>query len=92
MVEQIPTKEFLFVPVDANARTGRRMERYGDGRRCLELTDVMSSTVTANACWHSLETIGSLSRTRFLALARVEYPIRSTASAAATTKNGLTTS
>ena len=32
MVEQIPTKECLFVLVDANARTGKRMEGCGDGR------------------------------------------------------------
>lgn len=32
MVEQIPTKECLFVLVDANARTGKRMEECGDGR------------------------------------------------------------
>ena len=31
MVEQIPTKECLFVLVDANARTGKRMEGCGDG-------------------------------------------------------------
>ena len=32
MAEQIPTKECLFVLVDANARTGKRMEGCGDGR------------------------------------------------------------
>ena len=32
MVEQIPTKECLFVLVDANARTGKRMDGCGDGR------------------------------------------------------------
>ena len=29
-VDQIPTKECLFVLMDANARTGQRMERCGD--------------------------------------------------------------
>ena len=32
MVEQIPSKECLFVLVDANARTGKRMDGCGDGR------------------------------------------------------------
>ena len=32
MVEQIPTKECLFVLTDANARTGKRMEGCDDGR------------------------------------------------------------
>ena len=30
LVEQIPTKECLFVLMDANARTGQRMEGCGD--------------------------------------------------------------
>ena len=32
MDEHIPTKECLFVLVDANARTGKRMSGCGDGR------------------------------------------------------------
>ena len=32
MVEHIPTKECLFVLVDANVRTGNRMDGYRDGR------------------------------------------------------------
>ena len=32
MVEQISTKECLFVLVDTNARTGKRMDGCGDGR------------------------------------------------------------
>ena len=32
MIEQIPTKECLFVLVDANARTGTRIDGCGDGR------------------------------------------------------------
>ena len=32
MVEQIPTKECLFVLVGANARTGKRMDGCGEGR------------------------------------------------------------
>ena len=32
MDEQIPTQECLFALVDANARTGNRMEGCGDGR------------------------------------------------------------
>ena len=32
MVEQITTKECLFVLVDANVRTGKRMDGCGDGR------------------------------------------------------------
>ena len=31
-VEHIPTKELLFVLIDANARTGKRMEGCDDGR------------------------------------------------------------
>ena len=32
LVKQIPTKEFLFVLMDANAWTGKRMETCDDGR------------------------------------------------------------
>ena len=32
MVEQIPTKECLFVLIDAHARAGTRMERCDDGK------------------------------------------------------------
>ena len=32
MVQEIPTKERMFVLVDANARTGKRMDECGDGR------------------------------------------------------------
>ena len=32
LVKQIPTKELLFVLIDANARTGKRMEGCDDGR------------------------------------------------------------
>ena len=40
-VEQISTKEYLFVLVNANARTRRRMEGCGYGR-ALGAYDVMS--------------------------------------------------
>ena len=32
LVKQIPTKALLFVLIDANAPTGKRMEGYDDGR------------------------------------------------------------
>ena len=41
LVQQIPTKEFLFVLIDASARTGKRMEGCDDGR-ILEHMDAMS--------------------------------------------------
>ena len=47
MFERIPTKECLFVPVDANVRTGWTGVVTV---RCMERSDVMSVTITANAC------------------------------------------
>ena len=41
LVQQIPTKEFLFVLIDASARTGKRMEGCDDGR-ILQHMDAMS--------------------------------------------------
>ena len=46
LVKQIPTKELLFVLIDANARTGKRMEGCDDGR--------VLGAVTKCACLLSL--------------------------------------
>ena len=90
MDEHIPTKECLFVLVDANARTGKRMSGCGDGR-VLGAYGRDDLNNIGNRLLTFAKITSSLSRTCFVAHGRVEYHIRSTASAAATTKNGLTT-
>ena len=48
-MEKIPTKECLFVLMDANARTGQRMEGCGDDKlECLERMDVVFVTIMAD--------------------------------------------
>ena len=90
LVEQIPTKECIFVLVDKNARTGR-MEGCGDGRVLGaygrdELNDNGKRLLT-------FASDNNLARTNtFLAHLRVEYLIRLTGSAALMTGNRLTTS
>ena len=87
LVKQIPTKELLFVLIDANARTGKRMEGCDDGS-VLGAYGRDELTITASDCCHWLQITSSLSRSRSLAHVRVGYHIRSTASTAVMTENG----
>ena len=91
MVEQIPTKECLSVLVDANVRTGKRMDGCGDGRVLGAYGRDELNNNGKRQLTFAKDNKLALTKT-FLAHGRVEYLIRSTASAAEMTKNRLNTS
>ena len=91
MVEHIPTKEGLFVVIDANAWTRKRMEVYDDGK-VLGAHGRDELNKNGEHLLIFAKTPSSLSRTRFETQGSVEYLVRSMALAAATTKHRLTNS
>ena len=86
LVQQIPSKELLFVLMDANERTGKRMEGCDDGR---VLGAYGRDELNNNGKrLLSLASGNKFSRTRSSAHLRVGYLIRSTVSTAVMTENG----
>ena len=78
----------LFVLIDANARTGKRMGGCDDdGALGAYGRDELNNNGKSDCC-HWLQITNSFSRTRSLAHVRVGYLIRSTVSTAVVTANG----
>ena len=91
-VEQIPTKERWFVPMDANARTGHRMDGCGDdGSRVRGAYGRDVRNDNGNDFCRSPPKENYFSPpTRFSAHARVEYRLHTTAPALMTVRESTT--